>query len=111
MNSFSDYLIMELNKRGWSQADLARASRLSTAVISNLINNKRNPGKTTCSAIAHAFRVPKEEVYRAAGLLDEIIARDKVMEILAYRASLLDARQLDELLKYADFIRERDRRE
>ena len=109
MNTFSDYLIMEMNKRGWSQADLARASNLSTAVISNLINEKRNPGRITCQSIARGFRLPKEEIYRTAGLLDEITAQDKVIEIIVYRMKYLTDRQLDEVMRYIDFIRERDK--
>ena len=108
MSAFSEWLQFELDKRGWNQGDLMRASGLRRSVISNLINERRNPGKITCQAIAHGLNLPKDTVYRAAGLLDEITAQDKVIEIIVYRMKYLTDRQLDEVMRYSDFIRERD---
>lgn len=66
---FSEWLVNEMEKRGWKQADLARASSLHRAVISYLINEKRKPGEITVVAIAKAFKLPPEEVFRVAGIL------------------------------------------
>jgi len=69
MSSFSEFLLKEMGSRGWRQAELSRQSKLDTAVISNLINDRRGPGPDTCKAIAKAFKMPVDTVYRAAGLL------------------------------------------
>ena len=108
---FSEFILLELNKREWSQSDLARAANISRTTVSDLITERRKPGKRTCAAIARGFGLPKETIYSAAGLLDEVTARRKVQEIIDYRLSLLEDKQLDEVLSFVDFIRERDKRE
>jgi len=60
---------MELDKRGWSQSDCARSASLNRAVINKLLNGKSRPQPSTLVAIARAFKIPIETVYRAAGLL------------------------------------------
>lgn len=69
MSEFSEFLVFKMKSRHWRQADLARRSKLDTAVISNLVNERRGPGPDTCKAIAHAFGMPAEIVYRIAGIL------------------------------------------
>ncbi len=69
MDNFSDWIIAELDRRGWKQIDLAKAAHLDRAVISNLVNGRRGPGEDTCTAIAHALGYPPLVVFRAAGLL------------------------------------------
>ncbi len=66
---FSEWLQMELDKRGWSQSDCARSASLNRAVINKLLNGKSRPQPSTLVAIARAFKIPIETVYRAAGLL------------------------------------------
>jgi len=80
MGSFSEWLRVELRHRKWKQADLARAANLDTAVVSNLYNGKRGPGEDTCRAIARAFELPIETVYRAAGLLPPVSEDDALIE-------------------------------
>ncbi len=66
---FSEWLQSEMDKRGWSQSDCARAADLNRAVINKLLNGKCKPQPTTLAAIARAFKIPVEIAYRAAGLL------------------------------------------
>lgn len=66
---FSDWLIGELESRGWSQSDLARAAGINPSSISHLVNRTRFPGNEMCRAIAKAFGYPPDAVFRAAGLL------------------------------------------
>ena len=88
MDSFSDWLRLQLKNRNWRQADLARAAHLDSAVISNLINERRGPGEDTCRAIARAFHLPPEQVFRAAGILPP--SHNDIDEELEYLYSLLD---------------------
>jgi transcriptional regulator with XRE-family HTH domain len=67
--SFSHWLQTEMNKRGWSQSDCARAADLNRAVINKLLNGRCSPQPATLMAIARAFKIPVETAYRAAGLL------------------------------------------
>ena len=66
---FTDWLQLELDKRGWSQSDCARACDLNRAVINKLLNGKCRPQPVTLIAIAKGLRIPVEVAYRAAGLL------------------------------------------
>lgn len=66
---FAEWLQAEMDKRGWSQSQCARAADLNRAVINKLLNGKCRPQPTTLLALARAFRIPVEIAYRAAGLL------------------------------------------
>lgn len=73
---FSEWLQQEMDKRGWSQSDCARAADLNRAVINKLLNGKCKPQPSTLIAIARAFKIPVEIAYRAAGLLPPSIDLD-----------------------------------
>jgi len=77
---FKEWLLEEMGKREWSQADLARSSDLNRAVINKLLNGQSSPSPATLEAIARAFKVPVEGVYRLAGLLPSIPEPDSFIE-------------------------------
>jgi transcriptional regulator with XRE-family HTH domain len=81
---FSEWLQTEINKRGWSQSDLARAADLNRAVINKLINGKSHPQPTTLEAISRALKIPVETTYRAAGLLPPNSDNDAMLEEAIY---------------------------
>jgi transcriptional regulator with XRE-family HTH domain len=66
---FAEWLQVEIDHRGWSQSDCARACDLNRAVINKLLNGKCRPQPTTLMAIARGLKIPVETAYRAAGLL------------------------------------------
>lgn len=74
---FTLWLQVELNKRGWDQAELARRSGITKAQISRVLVGERSAGVDFCIAIARALGLPREEVFRARGWLlrepDEIV--------------------------------------
>lgn len=65
---FSDWLMKELAKREWSQADLARESGLSKQAISNYLNGNRIPDKGAAVRIAKAFMYSPDVLLHAMGL-------------------------------------------
>jgi transcriptional regulator with XRE-family HTH domain len=77
---FSEWLQAEMNKRGWSQSDLARSAELNRAVINKLLNGKSHPQPATLEAISRAFKLPLESTYRAAGLLPISPENDETIE-------------------------------
>ena len=77
---FSEWLQTEMDKRGWSQSDLARASDLNRAVINKLLNGKSRPQPATLEAISRALKIPIEITYRAAGLLPNNPDNDDAVE-------------------------------
>ena len=66
---FTEWLQTEMDRRGWSQSECARACDLNRAVINKLLNGKCKPQPATLMAIARGFKIPVETAYRAAGLL------------------------------------------
>lgn len=77
---FSEWLQVEMNKRGWSQSDLARSADLNRAVINKLLNGKSHPQPSTLEAISRALKIPIEITYRAAGLLPASPDNDETIE-------------------------------
>jgi len=71
-HKFKEWLLEEMGKREWSQADLARYADLNRAVINKLLNGQSTPRPATLESIARAFKTPVEKVYRIAGLLPEV---------------------------------------
>lgn len=49
--------------------ELARRSGLTATTISDIEGDKANIGQQACNAIARAFNLPPEEVFRRAGIL------------------------------------------
>ena len=68
---FADWLEEELQERGMKPIDLSRAAGIDSGSLSRILSKQRGAGPETCQAIAHALRLPVEEVYRRAGLLPE----------------------------------------
>ncbi len=81
---FSEWLQMEMDKRGWSQSDLARSANLNRAVINKLLNGKSHPQPTTLEAISRALKIPIEVTYRAAGLLPTTPENDDTLDEAIY---------------------------
>ena len=77
---FSEWLQAEIDKRGWSQSDLARYADLNRAVINKLLNGKSHPQPPTLEAISRALKIPIEITYRAAGLLPTNPENDDAIE-------------------------------
>ena len=74
--AFRQWLEDELKRRGWSQADLARASGLNSGYLSRILNMERQVGPQTCRNIARAMGLPPETVFRRAGLLPPEVNSD-----------------------------------
>jgi len=66
---FVQWLIYEMNAKGYSQSELSRRAGVSTTAISNVLAENRSPGPEFCIGIAKALKLPPEHVFRKAGLL------------------------------------------
>lgn len=99
---FGDWLSERLAERNMKPADITRATGLDSGVLSNIINNKRQqPSVDSCRAIAHALEIPLEEVYRAAGILDEKPNTDPITDAVLNLMGNLDTKEKQEILEYA----------
>lgn len=70
MKTFSGWLLSELEKRSWSQSDLARATGLTRQAISYYVGSRsKRPDDDAVRSIARALKLPAEDVFRALGVL------------------------------------------
>lgn len=108
-NTFSFWLLTQMQERHWSQSDLARASGLTRQAISYYLSNKsKSPDDNALICISKALQLPPEIVFRAAGLLPLSPQPDPWMEKMAHYTSLLTGqrRELAEQLMQALLIQQ-----
>ena len=110
METFTDWLLNEMNKREWSQAELARKCNTTTATISRIINGERRIGNDIATAIAQAFHIPADEVFRQAGLLPPQPDTDPVLDELNYKLASLPIELREEALEYLNYLIEKQDR-
>lgn len=85
----------------WSQSDLARASGLTRQSISYYISDRsKQPDEFALQKIAKAFKLPLEEVYRAAGILPPKPNSDPLTEEGLYILQQLEGENKKDALRY-----------
>jgi transcriptional regulator with XRE-family HTH domain len=99
---FMSWLTNELQQRGWSVRELARRAGVSHGAINNVLNGYSNAGPDLCTAIARAFHMPVETVFRQAGLLPEPTQDERgyIREVLEIMRELTPDERY-EILSYA----------
>ncbi|MCW5876144.1 MAG: helix-turn-helix transcriptional regulator [Anaerolineales bacterium] len=111
-SAFVDWVLRELEKRSWSQAELARRSKISESHISHVFFGRRQPQITFCKGIARAFELPPELVLRKAGLLPPIReeAGSQALEWQHIFSQARDDEERRQLLEIAQFEMKRIRK-
>jgi transcriptional regulator with XRE-family HTH domain len=102
-NSFSSWIIDELNKRGLSQAELSRRSGISAGAISHVINGNRQPGIDFCEGIAKAFHLPVEQIFRLAGIFPQS-QDDEYSKEAAHLVSLMPDDMKQTAVRYLRYL-------
>jgi transcriptional regulator with XRE-family HTH domain len=100
---FQTWLLVELRSRGWSQAELARRAKISKAAISNILSNQRKPGPELCEAIAKAFNVSPEIVFREAKIFPPLGEKDIRLDEIGEIYKKLEEDGKQELLEQSRF--------
>lgn len=103
---FANWLIEEMEKREWSQSDLARKANINRQVISTYVQRKRTkPDEDVLISIAHAFKLPPEIVFRAAGLLPPAVHIDDDMQQIIHEIDKLPKQDREEVLAYIRMLK------
>jgi transcriptional regulator with XRE-family HTH domain len=97
---FADWLRAEIEERGWSQSDLARTSKISPTQIARILSRERNAGNEAIVAIAHAFKLPPEQVYRAAGILPPAPEINEIIEQILHETQDMPEMDQQEILAF-----------
>jgi transcriptional regulator with XRE-family HTH domain len=83
-NDFPNWLMQEMEKRGWNQSELAEKAGMTPTAISDVLKGKRNPGLQFCKGVARAFDVTLGEVLRHANIAPPIPPKDAWVEEMTY---------------------------
>ncbi|MHB9132622.1 MAG: helix-turn-helix domain-containing protein [Armatimonadota bacterium] len=70
--TFRIWLQEEMERRSWTFTELARQSGITVSHLTRIAGGERIPGMKTLLAIARAFRLPREEVLRHAGIIPPV---------------------------------------
>ncbi|GGM65020.1 hypothetical protein GCM10012275_39440 [Longimycelium tulufanense] len=98
-NGWWTWLQAQLDERGWTRADLARAATVSQSRIADWKDKGTRPTLDNARAVAHALQVPLLVVLVEAGLLTSEEARQRTTR----RGSLAD-------FTFRELLRELERR-
>lgn len=71
---FSTWLMTELEKRGWTNSELARRAGVVPSTVSMILSNQKQPGLDFCVGVARALGELPETILRRAGLLPPLPA-------------------------------------
>lgn len=69
--TFIEWLSHEMAQRDINQAELADRAEVTRGAISHIFSGTRRPGIEMLQSLARALALPTEQVFRAAGLLDD----------------------------------------
>ncbi len=110
--SFNDWLLGQMKERGWTQADLARASGLNRQSISDYINLRRtNPDPEALVALAHGLNISPITVFRKAGLLPPGPDDDVKFEDWKFLLDQMSPEDQEELRQIAEMKIERRKKD
>ena len=108
---FTDWLEEKLKEKHWSGAELARRAKVSQAIVSLVLNGQRQPGPDFCEAVASAFKIPSDVVFRKAGLLPEEPVNNERRQELVHLFELMDETNREDTIDYARMKLEKQERE
>jgi transcriptional regulator with XRE-family HTH domain len=69
MEDISRWLLENLERKGWTQSELARQANVNQVTISNIINGNRKLGLDVAIKIADALSIPRSEILKQMGIL------------------------------------------
>lgn len=103
---FRVWLTEEIERRGLSQAEVARRSGMSAAMLSLVMTGKRPIGLDGARGVARALNLDEMYVLRLAGLVRESKVRDEIIDEWSAILHLLDDTSRTELMQHATVLLE-----
>jgi transcriptional regulator with XRE-family HTH domain len=109
-NEFGDWLKQIREAKTLTQSELARRSKLNRAVINKIESGQSIPVVETLIALSVGLDLPKEQVLRAAGLLDPVAETEQVNEEILYLLSDVTQQDREEILELLRIKADRNRK-
>lgn len=107
---FADWLQKELDKKGWSQNELAKRAGISRGAVNHVLNGSRQPGTDLCLGVARALKISPEIVFRKAELLPPASEEDPLLDRANYLLSQLPPEKQEEMIDYLEMLYDREQR-
>lgn len=107
---FHLWLQDQLALRGMKQNELARRMGRDPALISKIVNGLTQPKEVLCKALAEALELPYEEVFRAAGLIEDkpVDQVDQILEEIILQLGHCNVIEKADILAYIRMRRKFD---
>lgn len=101
MTKFSDWLLKQMESRGWTQAELARRAKIHRQVVSGYINVKvSKPDEEILSKIALGLGLPDSAVFQAAGIMKNETPETKTIKEIKYLIEGLPEEDQTDVIEY-----------
>lgn len=107
---FSEILTSLRKEKGLTQAELAKQLGLSASAIGNYEQGTRTPDYETLELIADYFNVPINSLFGKYTDTETFISDDTLKFALFGGDKEITDAQLDEVKRFAKFIKERDKK-
>lgn len=88
--TFSQWLQLERERRGLTQARLAKLAGIGRSVINKIENGISEPQPKTLQKIARALNIPEEMIFEAAGTLKPSNHKSEDKTMLLYYYDVMD---------------------
>ncbi len=109
---FAAWLAAQLQRKGWTQADLAREAGLSRQAISYYMSKKsKYPGAEPLAAVCKALGVPYEQALQALGHIPADTPQTAESREAAFIVAHLPDDRRTEAMRYLRYIFDTDRNE
>lgn len=105
------WLSKELEKRHWSQRELARQSGISQPLVSQTLSGDVPPSADFCIKVAQALGEAPEKVLRMAGILPPALEDDPTLAEIQDLVRNLPPSQRKDVLRYIRFLFQNDKEE
>ena len=96
--SFSEWIVEELDDRGWSRSEAARRGGISPSMFDKVINGFSQPGMRFIEGIAKAFEISEHEVFARLYGTD-------IDNRIVYEVSDMTPEEQREVLSYIQYLR------
>jgi len=88
-SEFIRFIKEKLKEKGWKQADLSRATGLTSPAISRILTKGATPSINTIRLFGEALEVPSEHLFRLLNILPKTVEPSDNLKELEYHFTQL----------------------
>jgi transcriptional regulator with XRE-family HTH domain len=105
-----EYILEYLDRQNLSQAELARRADISPSQLSKILNRTSAPGREACEGLAHALKLPPDQVMQMAGLLPKRDARSTLIDRIVHLVEQMPPEEQERFVSLAEWTVEQQER-